>query len=286
LISGISGAGDNEVNFYNEIRPGLDIEAPISFHAAIDPESLNSIILLEDITEVVSEFCTHTTVMTVERLQSQMRNLAKLHGRYWGKADTASGELQAFPTFPDFVANLVDKMQLDQGCIEGFQAGQAVIPAELFARAEEVWPTTEKAIALHDASPKTLAHGDVHLKNWYVLKSGELGLGDFACTHRGNWGRDFAYVVSTSLSPEDRRVWEKGVLRYYIKQLHAAGGPELDFDEAFTTYRQQLLPALAWWTITLRPTPGMPDMQPEDTTLEFVRRITIAINDHGTLDLF
>ncbi|MEJ2459065.1 MAG: hypothetical protein P8Y58_13380 [Novosphingobium sp.] len=43
---------------------------------------------------------------------------------------------------------------------------------------------------------------------------------------------------------------------------------------------------LAFWTNTLNPAPGMPDMQPRDSTLEFIRRITIAMDDLDTLDSF
>jgi len=43
---------------------------------------------------------------------------------------------------------------------------------------------------------------------------------------------------------------------------------------------------LAFWTITINPAPGMPDMQPRDSTLEFIRRIAIAIDDLDALDSF
>ena len=69
-------------------------------------------------------------------------------------------------------------------------------------------------------------------------------------------------------------------------QLRAAGGPAVTFDEAWTHYRQQLMSALTWWTITLRPTKDLPDMQPADITLEFIRRITQTMEDVDTLGSF
>ena len=64
------------------------------------------------------------------------------------------------------------------------------------------------------------------------------------------------------------------------------GVPAIDYDEALLCCRQQLLTALAFWTITLRPAQGMPDMQPERTTLEYLRRLTTAMDDLDSLDSF
>lgn len=284
IILGASGAAETEVAFYAHVRPGLDIEAPLSYHAHADAESFNSIVLLEDLTGSAREFCTHETEMTRERAQSQMRALATLHGSYHGQVETASGALSAFSSWPEYF-DRVQAFGMKEGSTEGFLAGEEVIPPRLFARADEIWPKTLASVALHDAAPKTLAHGDVHLKNWYAAGNGEMGLADWHCAHRGLWARDVGYAVASALTVEDRRAWEEDLLRYYLEQLQAAGGPRLDFGEALTAYRQQLITALTWWTITLRPAPGMPDMQPLDITLEFVRRIATAMDDHGTLDV-
>ena len=55
------------------------------------------------------------------------------------------------------------------------------------------------------------------------------------------------------------------------------------FDEAWMHYRQQLMTVLTWWAVTLTPPEGLPDMQPRDITLEFLRRITTAMDDVDTL---
>ena len=72
----------------------------------------------------------------------------------------------------------------------------------------------------------------------------------------------------------------------YLDRLRAAGGPQISYATAFLAYRQQLLTALTWWTITLHPAPGMPDMQPRDSTEEFIRRISTAMDDVDSLDSF
>ena len=39
-------------------------------------------------------------------------------------------------------------------------------------------------------------------------------------------------------------------------------------------------------TITINPGPGIADLQPQDSILEFIRRIAIAIDDLDALDSF
>jgi hypothetical protein len=90
--------------------------------------------------------------------------------------------------------------------------------------------------------------------------------------------------MATALTIDNRRAWERDLIQYYLEELRAAGGPAISFDEAWNAYRQQLITALTWWTVTLTPPPGLPDMRPRDITLEFIRRISTAMDDVGSLD--
>lgn len=96
--------------------------------------------------------------------------------------------------------------------------------------------------------------------------------------------RDFAYAVSAALAPEDRRRWERDLLARYLEGLVERCGARLDFDRGFTQYRQQLLHALAMWTITLCHSPLLPSMQSEAMTLAMIERMAIAIADLDSLD--
>jgi hypothetical protein len=113
-----------------------------------------------------------------------------------------------------------------------------------------------------------------------------MGLSDWQCAVRGHWSRDVAYAVSCALTVEDRRAWEDDLLAFYCEALRAEGGPRLDRDEAHLAYRRQMVTAMTWWTITINPAPGMPDMQPLDATKEFLKRIGTAMDDLSSLDAF
>lgn len=285
IVLGVSGGAAAETAYYQHIRPGLAIRSPQGFHAAYDPESFNYIVMIEDLSTTVTEFCSHHTRMTRERAQSQIAALAVLHGRYHGKAETAERELSAFKSWPQYFGDTL-AFGMQEGSTAGFLDAESVVPSRLYARHAEVWSRTLDSVREHDRHPKTLAHGDVHLKNWYVAGDGGMGLADWQCAHRGLWARDLAYTLSTALSIDDRRRWEIELLREYLDLQQQAGGPRMDFETAFKLYRQQMMTALTWWTITLHPAPGMPDMQPRDITLEFVRRISTAVDDLESLDSF
>lgn len=272
----------SETTFYNQIRPQLLIEAPDAYLAAYDPESFASIVMLKDLAGAVS-FCNHHTQMTLERVQDQLRLLATLHGQFY-RSPQLDGTLAHLFRYDDRFRALDRDHDFKAMCEAGLLAATDVVSASLIAREAQVWPATVRASERHGALPLTVTHGDVHLKNWYITGDGRMGLSDWQVTSKGHWSRDLAYTITTALTTEQRRTWERDLVHYYLDAFARAGGEAVPFDDAWINYRQQLLTTLAWWTMTLTPQGDVPDMQPRDITLEFIRRIAIAIDDLDALD--
>lgn len=277
------GCGEIETNFYTRIRPELDIEAPTAHFALNDPVTFNSIILLRDMAGEV-DFCDYDTDINLDRARQMLSLLAKLHSTFYLNDRSRAAE-QYFRIWPD---RWVDILQLgfEEYCDLGFAAGESVIPARLFKRRAEIWPATMKAVERHLSLPRSLGHGDVHLKNWYVTWDGRMGLSDWQSPSFAHWSRDIAYAMTAALKVEDRRAWEDELVAHYLEKLQEGGVPTPPLEEAWVLIRQQMMTALAYWTITLRPSPDQPDMQPEDATLAFIERISTAIDDHQALDSF
>jgi Phosphotransferase enzyme family len=277
-----------EVEFYNKYRPMLNIEAPKSYLATYSTQTYNSIIVLEDLGREGAEFCKHTTDVTRHRAESQLNLLARLHGQYYDRPEVIDSDLL---TFEDVFNNNDGWFGLKSCCEAGFATAEAVIPPRLFRRSSEIWPATLKSAQLHASLPRTFTHNDPHLRNWYIAKNGEMGSCDFQTLARGHWGRDVAYTISTALTVERRRLWERELLQFYLEKLHAAGGPSVDFADAWMYYRKHLLTSLAWWTLTIAASSGNsdvppPDFQPHDAALTFIHRMTTAIDDLEALDSF
>ena len=283
LMLGHSGGVLCEVTFHNHVRPLLDIEAPRCLLARFDPVGFGSIVVLEDL-QGKAEFCSEDTKADRTFVEAQLSLLARLHARFY-QARELDETLSVLPTWYERFNNLAG-FHLKEACAAGIEAGRDLLSPALFARREEIWPTTMKAQEAIRAQPLTLCHGDVHLKNWYVLNDGTIGLGDWGVTHRGHWSRDVCYTIATALEVADRRTLEKDLLAFYLKALHAAGGPALDGDEAWRSYRRSLPTAFAFWTMTLKPTPDFPDMQPPATARVFIERLGAAMADHEVLDAF
>jgi aminoglycoside phosphotransferase (APT) family kinase protein len=286
MIGGFNGTARVEGSFFTQIRAELEIEAPLCYHSAYDRRTFAAIHLLEDLVATKSAtFCNHKTYVTRAMADDMIDLLASLHGRFYGDP-TLAERYRWLASYPRWFTIGAAKMGTEYYTRKAFDAAAHVIPAEVLARRDEVWPVTMRALALHDSEPQGLIHSDVHIGNWYRTDAGQMGLCDWQCLSRGHWTRDFAYAVTASLTPDNRRSWERELLARYIERFAEKTGITPDFDLSFQRYRQQIVHALAMWTITLCHSRLLPNMQPEDTTLTMIERITTAMADLDALDSF
>lgn len=283
MVLGLNRSIECESIFFNLIRPLLDIEAPVGLHSRMDADSLNSILIMEDLTGLV-DFCESSTKITLDYALDQIMVLARLHGTFY--SDPAKRALiGGFPALREWCDLTEQALDWSTARARGFEIAEHVVPAGLYRRRAEIGPATKVAFAYNDMQPQTLIHNDVHVRNWYVTAKGQMGLGDWQICSRGTGIRDVAYAISSSLDTEDRRKWELDLIEHYIDQLAAMGVTLFTREQALLSYRQQLPSALAMWTATLCPTPGMPDdMQPEEASLTIVKRICHAMDDWDSLD--
>jgi hypothetical protein len=270
--------------FYRQIKPALNIETPQLYWTGADVVSGRSLHLFEDLTITKNaSFCHANTAISRAQALDMVGLLAMLHGRFYRSPRFAT-DLAWLGNYADYV-----KTSAQNGAREfhdrAMLLAAPVVPADVMARREEIWPLLLAGMKASIEGPVTLLHSDVHLGNWYVTGEGRMGLCDWAIVCKGHWARDFAYAVSTSLAIADRRDWEQELLRNYLAIFHAQGGPLVAFDEGWRSYRQHLFGALLMWTPTLCHSPTRPDMQSEGTSLEMIQRITMAISDLAALDL-
>lgn len=282
VMLGLSHSAQMETNFFQKARPRLHLETPVPLHAVFDPDSYAYIIMMKDI-GATTDFCNEKSTINRAQAETQVATLAKLHARFYQSPELGT-ETLPFPTWPEYWTNMTAPQKFAEFCDIAFGVAESVIPPRLFQRRSEIWPATEKSVALHNQLPRTLIHCDVHIGNWYKAGNGDMGLTDWQVASIGHWSRDFIYATVTSLTIEDRRNWEADLLRLYLDKMEALGVPRISFDDAWLWVRQQLPSALAFWTITLRPSEGMPPMQPESISYELIKRLTAAMDDYGTLD--
>ncbi len=277
-------AAPSEGRFLKELRPDLDIEAPVCRYSARDSVSGRSLHLFDDLTVTKGAvFCDGDTAVDRRQAEDIVELLATLHGTFMTMGD--SEEIAWLGTYESFF-EAGRRSGIQDGHEQALTKAARVIPKALLARRDEIWPAAMRAAAAHGQAPRTVIHSDVHLGNWYVTGEGRMGLSDWARVCRGLWARDIAYALMTTLAVEDRRAWETALLERYLGKLQSDFGVKIGWEEALRAYRQQAFTALLMWTPTLCPPPMLPDMQPEHMSMKMIERICTAIDDHDALECF
>lgn len=275
-----------EVNFYRTLQSELGLETPNCLSANYDPRTFNSLLVFEDLEPLGTGFCTEQTSIHLDRAKDQLDYLARLHSRFHGKleSDPLVRDLRTLPDTYEEVGEVLGGF--GKVADRGFRASGSVIPAGVFDRGPEVWPATERAMQLQRLRAVHLTHNDAHVRNWYLTPEGGMRLADWQVVGRGDWSFDLSVTISTSLTVDDRRAWERELIEFYLSRLALHGGPRVGFDEAWSRYRAQLFVALAGWTPIVRENADF-DFQPLDATFEVIRRVATAMDDldaFGALD--
>jgi hypothetical protein len=85
MIGGFNGTARVEGNFYAQLRPALQIEAPLCHHSAYDRRTFAAIHLLEDMVAAKgATLCNHNTYVSRAMADDMIDLLASLHSRFYG----------------------------------------------------------------------------------------------------------------------------------------------------------------------------------------------------------
>jgi len=284
LVTGAAGIVASEVRFYQEIRPSLDIQTPRMYHACYDSASWRSCILLENVVLTRgAEFCTHETDVPRERIENMLSILARVHAQYWD-SERLTTDLSWLRT-PERYQHDLRNIGVERTGPVGVERSESVIPRSLFAKRKQFLPALRWALEKGSSSAPTLLHGDCHIGNFYVTGAGQMGICDWQVVLRGSWGLDIAYVIGAALKVEDRRRWERDLLKFYLEELKKGGVQTPTFAKSFEIYKQQFMYPLFAWLCTIGHSAWQPLMQPNSVSLVMVARLAAAIEDHDTLRL-
>lgn len=287
LVCGMNDLLVSEANFYNRLRPELDIETPHGYAAVYDTTGCRSLFLLEDIALTREATFAGPAERYVDRAMAEnmIDVMAAYHARFWD-ADHRS----RLPWLPDarrWFLHTHDMMNVDKLGRTGVQRARPVLPAELVRRRAELWPAFLRSLDAAVTGPSTALHQDVHAGNWYVTGEGRMGLYDWQCMAVGNWAVDVSYALMSNLAVPDRREWELDLLARYTEQLARRGvDPVPTVEQAWLDYRRQAMHGLMFWLVTIGVSRLQPDMQPREVCLANLERMGQAVIDLDTLGSF
>ena len=284
LMLVLGGVTESETIFYRDIRPSLDrLRSPRAFHAATDPRTFRSIVLMDDLS---AEGWTFPDPMTdrIDRQDAEdmVDQIAYYHAAFWGDP-RLTHQFTRLPTTELFQQRLND-LGIDKRARIGIERVRSVTPASIYRRKDEILPATMRSLQLNSSGTLTLLHQDVHQGNWLRDPDGHMGLYDWQCVAKGEWALDVSYVLA-NLPTEDRRAWERELLDRYLWRLGEEGvSKPPSFNEAWLRYRQQPFHVVVFALFTIGAGRLQPNMQAEDYMLRCWERIATFLDDHDSLD--
>lgn len=221
-----------EVGFYESLAERVTVAHPACFHAAHDPQTQDSVLLIEDVADrgVLLDSLAGISVDAAEPL---VRTLARHHAAFWDDPSLAS--------YP-FLLRLADEPY----------------PSAVAFAFDAAWPTTQEYMgdritpavrAFGDAypgriaalyeklcdGPLVLAHADWRLDNLFLAPDGGVVAIDWQLIDRSVGPRDLAYFVTQSVSVDDPTGYTR-LFDLYIDELRSLG-VGVDRDWAWEMYR-------------------------------------------------
>lgn len=231
----MAGAYVNEIRFYTDLAPTVDIKVPHCYYAAMG-EAGTFTLLLEDLAP--AQVGEQIAGCTPKQALAAVVNLAGLHGPRW--CDPTLMDIEAMLpsgpemgemldlTFPPAAVSFLEMLG-DQMRPEDTETLQALIPligTWIAARADRF----------------ALLHMDYRLDNLLFDLDGQgVNAVDWQGLSIGLPLRDVAFFLSTGLMVDDRRTHERDIVAAYHQKLLTYGVTGYSFEHCWDDYRLGML---------------------------------------------
>ena len=268
-----------EVGFYRELSAECPIRHPKPYHADIDIETSQFVILMEDLgaCRVVDQI----EGMSEPDAWRASRELARFQAYWWGQADPLVENGPA--------VSLGDPMYLDllpPAFAEGWQklTSAIAVSSPIEAAAAGWADALPRLLGSLSADPTTLVHGDYRADNMLFDEHDSVVLLDFQLIGKASAAYDLAYFVAFSLSAELASRVEASLFEDWRESLISAGVPESETTGLWDRYREAALFCLVYPAVASR---GM-DLSDErqfELLASMNERFGRAVDELNLLDL-
>ena len=258
-----------EADFYEKLKPQLNVRCPDLVASVIDREQPSGIIIMRDVIDQGGRFCSALEPFTADQAASSLDQLAQLHSGRSLLDETPWVK----PRVADFVNNAYVPQPLLQELLNGPRGvglPARTLDAGLLLKALAV------VAELDSGLPQYLVHGDSHAGNIYRTAEGS-GLIDWQILQRGGWALDIAYHIAAVLPVDVAEREERNLLEHYLATMRSLGSEVPDFDEAWEQYRKSVVYGYYLWSITRRVDPPIINL--------FVNRLASSVTRHESFKL-
>ncbi len=275
LITALPRLLETEVRFYTEIAQSIPLTKP-SLLAAKSKFGRGSTLVLNDVSESGAVPGSPADALTATQAALVVKQLASFHAHFWNKADIhdnyrwLTGSVRRLEDFLG-TALAVPLMK------RGLRLSGDLIPGKLHPATMNYARYRRLAMRCLSAGPHTLVHHDCHAGNLFWNESGP-GFLDWQLVRTGEGISDVAYLLSTALDPDIRRLHERSLVENY-GQILIEKGIRINMSHLWDRYRAHLVYPFEAMIVTL----AVGDMMPLESNLELIRRTAVAVED---LDAF
>jgi hypothetical protein len=268
-----------EASFYEQLSPRTTIGHPMCFHSEHDPQTQDSVLLLDDVSQRGRQL-DQLRGCSVREARPAIRTLANLHACFWDDSSLDD---------TDWLLRLGD---------DPYPGAVAFAYGTAWPRVQEFFPEqmTPEVQAFGDRyaeqmpalfaklsePPLVLAHGDWRLDNLFFTPDDDVIAVDWQLIDRSVGPRDLAYFATQSANVPDRAGHE-ALFATYIGDL-AARGVTPDEKWAFEMYRYGAMlgftyPVVAAGALTIE------DPRHMELTREMLIRSVAALEALDAFDL-
>ncbi len=264
-----------EVGFYADLASSLRIRVPRCYLAVAADEFTRFTLLLEDVSPAAQG--DQIAGASAEVITTAAVNLAGLHASTW-----CDDRLWSRPWAVAYDEARVRHLS------DLYVRSSTVFAAHFAGRLDAAWLDTLQSLGgeisafLASSNGRFSAiHGDYRLDNLLIGADDEVIAVDWQTLAVGRPGRDLAYLITTSLSVDDRRTSESAIIAAYHAALCAGGVSDCSLDDCLNEYVFGLLHAV--FIIVVGAAMSDATDRGDRMFIAMTERVMAAIEDHCRL---
>jgi hypothetical protein len=268
---------ETEVHAYLDVFPVLNLPSPACYFAEYDAARQQGIVIMEDLVQRGVAFCHPLQPQSFAPVARRLAVLAAFHAKTYDSPELEPGGKFGWAKVihPEKDAHLEQFLtpEIWQPFVD-LPRGRAT--SVYFHKAEWMRDAMHRLRLLSARLPHALLDGDTHLGNLYIDADGTPGFFD-ALPHRWPPMAEISYHVTCALDPQDRRLWEADLVRFYLDELARHGVTPPAFEDAMFQFAVFLCLGFCIFMVNAAA------WQPEAINTAYTARFSTAMLDHDTL---
>jgi aminoglycoside/choline kinase family phosphotransferase len=224
-----------EVRFYEEIAPTMPLRGALCYYSAVDAETLDFVLLLEDLTS--ARVGDQLRGATREEAELAVRELAKFHAAWWDNPRLEELSWLPYPNAEIYRSLETSYQEAWEPFLANFGHG---LPASVVKTGGQLGTNICNLLDMYAKPPLTIMHGDYRLDNLFFDlpdRSAPLAVIDWQLSSRSRAAGDIGLFMAGSVETSLRRATEQQILRMYHNTLLENGVQGYGFDQLFHDYR-------------------------------------------------